>query len=149
MEYFCIKSSSGPDISVKSEIEFNIKNEPEYDTIIGKQSGSNNMTESELETEVQIKNEPEAVIWIKSEPEADSWLKSEPEAEIETKMELETDLKSEIDFGVGTEAAYNFLVRMLIVCSYNLTKNEHHLIFMIYVVLQLVKCGLIYFCVSI
>ena len=114
MEYLCIKSSSGPDISVKSEIEFDIKSEPEYDTIIGKQSGSNNMNESELETEVQIKNEPDAVIWIKSEPKADAWLKNEPEAEIKTEMELETDLKSEIDFSVGT--AYNFLVRILIVC---------------------------------
>ena len=113
-----MKSFPEPDISVKREIEFDIKNEPEYDTI-----GSDNMPESEVETEVQIKNEPEAVIWIKSEPEADVWLKNEPEAEIETKMELETDLKSEIEFGIGTKAAYNFLVRILIVCYLNLDKN--------------------------
>ena len=111
-----MKSFPEPDISVKSEIEFDIKNEPEYDAIIGKQIVSNNMTESEMETEVQIKNEPEAVISTESEPEADVWLKNEPEAEIETKMELETDLKSEIEFGIGTKAAYNFLVRILIVC---------------------------------
>ena len=98
MEYFCLKSFPEPDISVKREIEFDIKNEPEYDTI-----GSDNMPESEVETEVQIKNEPEA--------------------EIETKMELETDLKSEIEFGIGTKAAYNFLVRILIVCYLNLHKN--------------------------
>ena len=93
-----MKSFPEPDISVKREIEFDIKNEPEYDTI-----GSDNMPESEVETEVQIKNEPEA--------------------EIETKMELETDLKSEIEFGIGTKAAYNFLVRILIVCYLNLDKN--------------------------
>ena len=104
-----MNSSPEPDISVKKrEVKFDAENETEYDTIIGKQIGSNKMAESELETEVQVKIEPEAVIWIKSEPEADVWLKNEPE----TEMELETDLKSEIDLSVGPKT-HNFLVRIL------------------------------------
>ena len=85
-----MNKSPKPDISVKSEVEFEAKSEPEHAIIIKNQIIPENGTESEQETDVLIKSEPEAVVWIKSEPETDF---------IEIKMELETDLKTEFDVG--------------------------------------------------
>ena len=59
-----------------------------------------NVTVSELETDVPVRSEPEAVVFIKSEPEADL---------IEMKMELETDLNTEFDVGTNCDS---FMVRL-------------------------------------
>ena len=77
-----------------------------------------NNTESELETEVQIKIEPESDVWIKNGPETDVRMKNEPETDIDIKIELEDDHETELEFGVGTKLN-NFLVRILLglICS--------------------------------
>ena len=100
MESFWVNKSPEPDISVKSEVEFDAKDEPEYAIVMENQIAPDNGTESELETDVQVKSEPEAVVWIKSEPETDI---------IEVKMELETDLKTEFDVGTKCDS---FMVRL-------------------------------------
>ena len=95
-----MNKSPKPDISVKSEVEFDAKSEPKCAIIMGNQIIPDNVTENELETDVQVKSEPEAVVLIKREPETDI---------IEVKMELEIDLKTEFD--VGTKCAC-FMVRL-------------------------------------
>ena len=90
MESFWIYKSPEPDISVKNEVEFDAKDESEYAIVMENQIIPDNVTESELETGVQVKSEPEAVVWIKSEPETDI---------IEMEMKLETDLNTEFDVG--------------------------------------------------
>ena len=84
MESFWMNKSPESDISVKSEVEFDARSEPEHAIIMENQIILDNVTVSELETDVHAKSEPEAVVWIKSEPESDL---------IEVKKELETDLK--------------------------------------------------------
>ena len=59
-----------------------------------------NVTVTELETDVHAKSEPEAVVWIESEPEAEF---------IEMKMDFETDLKTEFDVGTKCDS---FMVRL-------------------------------------
>ena len=98
MEGFWMKIPPKPDTPVKSEVEFDVKSEPEYDFIVENLDQPDNVTVSELETEVQIKNE------------ADAGIKNEPEADIEIKMELEADQ----EFSVGTKLN-DFKVRMLII----------------------------------
>ena len=61
-----------------------------------------NMTESKLETEVQIK----------IEPESDAWMRNGPESDIDIKNELDAALETEVEFGVGTKLN-NILVRIL------------------------------------
>ena len=96
-----MNKSPEPDISVKSKVEFVAKSEPEYAIIMENQIiEPDNVTVSELKSNVQVKSEPEAVVWMKSELETDI---------IEMKMELETDL--EIKFDVGTKDD-NFMVRI-------------------------------------
>ena len=99
MEGFWMKIPPKPDTPVKSEVEFDVKSEPEYDIIVENLDQPDNVTVSELETEFQIKNEPEA----------DAGIRNEPEADIEIKMELEADQ----EFSVGTKLN-NFKVRILI-----------------------------------
>ena len=95
-----MNKSPKPDISVKSEVEFDDKREPEHPIIMENQIIPDNGTESEQKTNVHVKSEPEAVVWIKSEPETDT---------IEVKMELETDLKTEFDVGTKCDS---FMVRL-------------------------------------
>ena len=77
------------DTTVKSEVELDVKSEPEYDIIVENLDQPDNVTVSESETEVQMKNEPEADAGIKMELEADQ------------------------EFSVGTKLN-NFKVRILI-----------------------------------
>ena len=88
------------DTTVKSEVELDVKSEPEYDIIVENLDQPDNVTVSESETEVQMKNEPEA----------DAGIKNEPEVDIDIKMELEADQ----EFSVGTKLN-DFKVRMLII----------------------------------
>ena len=96
IESFWVNESPEPDISVKSEVEFDAKSEPDYAIIIENQIIPDNVTVSELETGVQVKSEPKAVVWIKSEPKEDI---------IEMNMELETE------FDVGAKCD-SFMVRL-------------------------------------
>ena len=100
MESFWMNKSPESDISVKSEVEFDAKSEPGYAIIMENPIICDDVTESKLETDVQVKSEPEAVFWIKSEPETDI---------IEMKMELESDLETEFD--AGTKCDF-FMVRL-------------------------------------
>ena len=95
-----MNKSPESDISVKSEVEFDAKSKPKHGIIMENQIIPANVTVSKLETDVQVKSEPEAVVWIKSEPEADLF---------EMKMELETDLKTEFDVGTKCDS---FMVRL-------------------------------------
>ena len=81
--YWKNKSPDPDDISVKSEVEFDAKIEPEYAIIIENQIIPDNVTVSELETDVQVKSETE---------------------DIEVKMELETDLENEFDVGTKCDS---------------------------------------------
>ena len=82
-----MNKSPEPVISVKCEVEFDAKNEPGFAIVMENQIIPDNGTESEQETDVQVKSEPEAVVWIKSEPETDT----------EMEMELGTDVGNEFD----------------------------------------------------
>ena len=109
-----------PDTPVKSEVELDVKSEPEYDFIVENLDQPDNVIVSELETEVQIKNEPEA----------DAGIKNEPEADIEIKMELEADQ----EFSVGTKLN-NFKVRILVennlISALSLTLYEPNSLFVV------------------
>ena len=126
MESFCTKSPPEPGISVKNEIDFDVKSDPEYDTMEN-QIVHDNMKEGELkaevedvqEGEVQVKSGLEAVIWIKCEPEADVEMENERESDIGNKLEFEADQETELKFGVGTKSD-DSSVRIFIVYNLNL-----------------------------
>ena len=106
IESFWVNESPEPDISVKSEVEFDAKSEPDYAIIIENQIIPDNVTVSELETDVQVKSEPKAVVWIKSEPKAVVWIKSEPKEDI---IEMNMELETEFDVGAKCDS---FMVRL-------------------------------------
>ena len=112
MEGFWVKSPPKSNSSVKSEVEFDIKSESDYD-IVENLCQPDYVTECELETEVQVKCEPEADVWIKCEP--DVWIKKEPKPDTEIIMELEDDQETVLEIGSGTKLN-NFVVRIITVC---------------------------------
>ena len=98
-------------------MEFHVNSEPKYDIAMENHIEPDDMTKSELETEVHVKNEPETVcvknepadVWMKNEPEV-VWVKSEPKTENDS-VEYETH-HQEIGFDVSNTDS--FVVRILI-----------------------------------
>ena len=115
MESFYVKDPAEFDILVKCEMEFDVKSEPD---IVMEDQIEPDVTKRDIDTGVQVKNEPQAPwvgrepadVRIKSGPEV-VWIKSEPRTDFEMDKKFETDLEKEFDFGAGTKTD-NLVVRI-------------------------------------
>ena len=90
MDTVWVENPAEPSIPMKNK--FDVKSEPQYDTMIKHEVEPDSTTDSVLEAHVQVKNEPEAVIRMKSEPEKVISIKNEPEGDVCLKREVEVDV---------------------------------------------------------
>ena len=96
MDSVWVKSPVESNSPMENVIKFNVKSEPEFDTMIENKVEPDSMTDSVLNAEIQVKSEPEAIIWMKSKPETDDFIKRE--AKVDVHMEDEADQGTAFEF---------------------------------------------------